>query len=89
MTDQVEYIELKLIAERLRQLRKSHGHSNYESIAYELNMSRSAYWRLESGKNFELKTLIKICRLLGVTLSEFFDGINFPKPVKKVKKSRV
>jgi hypothetical protein len=41
-------------------------------------MSRSAYWRLETGANFELKTLIKICVLLGVTLEEFFVGIKQP-----------
>jgi len=41
-------------------------------------MSRSAYWRLETGANFELKTLIKICRLLNVSLEEFFQGITIP-----------
>ena len=52
---------------------------NYEHIAFELNMSRSAYWRLESGANFELKTLIRICTLFQITLAEFFEGISFPK----------
>ena len=66
------------IAERLRQLRKEKGYNNYEHIAFELGMSRSAYWRLETGANFELKTLIKICTLLGVTLEEFFVGIKQP-----------
>ena len=70
--------ELMAIAERLRQLRKEKGYNNYEHIAFELGMSRSAYWRLETGANFELKTLIKICTLLGVTLEEFFRGIKLP-----------
>jgi transcriptional regulator with XRE-family HTH domain len=70
--------ELKAIAERLKQLRKLKGYKNYEHIAFELGMSRSAYWRLETGANFELKTLIKICTLLGVTLEEFFVGIKQP-----------
>jgi hypothetical protein len=48
-------------------------------IAFELNMSRSAYWRLEPGANFELKTLIRICELFKITLAEFFEGIAFPK----------
>ena len=55
------------------------GYKNYEHIAFELNMSRSAYWRLESGANFELKTLIRICKLFKITLAEFFEGIAFPK----------
>lgn len=70
--------ELKAIAERLKELRKAKGYSNYEHIAFELGMSRSAYWRLESGANFELKTLIKICRVLKISLEEFFKGIDIP-----------
>jgi transcriptional regulator with XRE-family HTH domain len=70
--------ELKAIALRLKELRKSKGYSNYEHIAFELGMSRSAYWRLETGANFELKTLIKICKLLEVSLEDFFKGINIP-----------
>jgi transcriptional regulator with XRE-family HTH domain len=71
--------EYQAIAERLKELRKAKGFSNYEHIAYALEMSRSAYWRLETGVNFELKTLIKICRLLDITLEEFFKGIDMPK----------
>ena len=71
--------ELNAIALRLKELRKAKGYSNYEHIAFDLEMSRSAYWRLETGVNFELKTLIKICRLLKVSLEEFFKGIDIPK----------
>lgn len=78
--------EFKQIAARLNELRKAKGYTNYEHIAFELGMSRSAYWRLEQGVNFELKTLIKICKLLEVTLEEFFKGIDSPKPARKKKK---
>lgn len=71
--------ELKAIAIRLKDLRKAKGYNNYEHIAYELGMSRSAYWRLEQGNNFEIKTLIKICIVLDLTLEEFFKGIELPK----------
>jgi transcriptional regulator with XRE-family HTH domain len=71
--------ELKAIAMRLKELRKAKGYANYEHIAFDLEMSRSAYWRLESGANFELKTLIKICRLLQITLEDFFEGIKLPE----------
>lgn len=70
--------EYEAIASRLKELRKEKGYSNYEHIAFELGMSRSAYWRLESGVNFELKTLVKICKLLNITLEEFFKGIDVP-----------
>ncbi|SCY25455.1 helix-turn-helix domain-containing protein [Flavobacterium caeni] len=77
--------ELNAIAERLKQLRKEKGYSNYEHIAFDLGMSRSAYWRLETGANFELKTLIKICTVLGVSLEEFFKGIDIPRKVSTEK----
>lgn len=70
-TTNAEFPEFDLIAARLRELRKSKGYANYEHIAFDLGMSRSQYWKLESGSNFELKTLIKVCRLLSVTLEEF------------------
>jgi transcriptional regulator with XRE-family HTH domain len=70
--------ELNAIANRLKELRKEKGYKNYEHIAFALEMSRSAYWRLETGANFELKTLIKICRLLDISLEEFFKGIQIP-----------
>lgn len=72
-------LEYQAIGLRLKELRKLKGYKNYEHIAYELNMSRSAYWKLEKGGNFEIKTLIKVCRLLGITLEDFFIGIDLPK----------
>lgn len=78
--------ELAFVSERLKELRKEKGFKNYEHIAFELGMSRSAYWRLESGENFSLKTLVKICKLLDVTLEQFFEGVNVPKSNKKKKK---
>lgn len=71
--------ELEAISFRLKELRKSKGFTNYEHIAFELGMSRSAYWRLENGANFNLKTLIKVLRVLNVSLEEFFNGITIPK----------
>ena len=70
--------ELIAIALRLKELRKATGYSIYEHIAFDLEMSRSAYWRLETGANFELKTLIKILKLLDISLEEFFQGIKIP-----------
>jgi transcriptional regulator with XRE-family HTH domain len=78
--------ELAFVSERLKELRKEKGFKNYEHIAFELGMSRSAYWRLESGENFSLKTLVKICKLLDVTLEQFFESVTVPKPIKKKKK---
>lgn len=79
MNEETDYsVTYKAIANRLKEIRKAKGYKNYEHIAFELNMSRSAYWRLESGANFELKTLIRICILFKITLAEFFEGVTFP-----------
>jgi transcriptional regulator with XRE-family HTH domain len=79
MNEETDYsVTYKAIANRLKELRKAKGYKNYEHIAFELNMSRSAYWRLESGANFELKTLIRICILFKISLAEFFEGVTFP-----------
>lgn len=75
-----EFPEFEMIAKRLREVRKSKGYNNYEHIAFDLGMSRSAYWKLESGSNFELKTLIKVCRVLDITLEDFFAGVKAPWP---------
>jgi transcriptional regulator with XRE-family HTH domain len=64
------------ISQRLKPLRKEKGYKNYEHFAYELGMSRSAYWRIEKGSNFEMKTLFRICKLLGITVQEFFTTPN-------------
>ena len=80
MEQKVDYSEFyKAIALRLKELRKSKGYKIYEYFAFDLNMSRSAYWRLESGANFELKMLIRICELFKITLADFFEGVHFPK----------
>ena len=45
----------------LRKLRTEMGYSSYESFAFEHNLSRIQYWRMEAGKtNYSIKTLIKV-----------------------------
>jgi transcriptional regulator with XRE-family HTH domain len=64
--------DFQWISKRLKELRKEKGFNNYEHFAYELGMSRSAYWRIEKGLNFEMKTLFRICKLLEISVQEFF-----------------
>ena len=64
--------DFQWISNRLKELRKEKGFKNYEHFAYELGISRSAYWRIEKGSNFEMKTLFRICKLLGISVQEFF-----------------
>ena len=77
MQEQEEFQQdFQWISQRLKQLRKEKGYKNYEHFACELGMSRSAYWRIEKGSNFEMKTLFRICKLLGITVQEFFTTPN-------------
>jgi DNA-binding XRE family transcriptional regulator len=64
--------DFEWISNRLKELRKLKGYKNYEHFAYELGMSRSAYWRIEKGSNFEIKTLLRICKLLDISIHDFF-----------------
>lgn len=81
--------ELLVVANRLKQIRKEKGYKNYEHIAYDLGMSRSAYWRLESGENFSLKTLLKICSHFEMTLAEFCEEIKVPEKSNRKNKSKI
>jgi hypothetical protein len=59
--------------ERLKELRKAKGYSNYEQFAYAFNINRVQYGRYEKGNNISLKTLVKILNCHGMSLSEFFS----------------
>ena len=66
---------LKQIGERLKYFRKKAGYTNYEYFAYENNISRPQYGKYEAGANIQLNTLIKILKAMGVSLEEFFKGV--------------
>lgn len=71
-----ESIYLKKVGERLKFFRKKAGYSNSEYFAYENNLSRPQYGKYEAGANIQLNTLIRILKLMNVTLEEFFTGFN-------------
>lgn len=59
---------------RLKVLRKEHGYSQ-ESFAQELNMSRQAISKWESGQGYpEMTTLIQISQIFGVTIDYLLKG---------------
>ena len=64
---------LTLFGERLKQLRKEKGFSNYEQFAYTYYFNRVQYRRYEKGCNISLKTLLKILSFHNMTQSELFD----------------
>ncbi|MCD8101165.1 MAG: helix-turn-helix domain-containing protein [Alistipes sp.] len=66
---------LKKIAEKLKELRKDKGYKSAEIFAYDNNLSRVSYWRIENGFNITMKTLIKLLDIHRISLSEFFSDI--------------
>jgi transcriptional regulator with XRE-family HTH domain len=64
---------LKDIGNKLAELRKKKGYTSHESFAYDHDIPRMHYWRIENGKtNITLRSLIRILAIHKITLQEFF-----------------
>lgn len=71
----------KRIGQRLTQLRKTKGYTSYETFAYDYEIPRMQYWRLEKGKaNITLKSLVRLLHIHKMTIDEFFAAL--PKELK-------
>ena len=69
---QVEKL-LEDIGKKLTYLRKKKGYSSYETFAYDFDLPRAYYWRMEKGKvNITVKSLHKILAIHKITMEEFF-----------------
>lgn len=64
--------QMQNLGNRLRELRKEKGYSNYELFAYENGISRSQYGKYEKGSDIRFTTLIKVVDALGLSLKDFF-----------------
>ena len=70
--------QLVKIGEKLAELRRQKGYTSHETFAYDYEMSRVQYWRIEKGKtNLTLKSLMKLLEIHNINLKEFF--ISLPK----------
>ena len=58
---------------RIKTLRKQKGYTSYESFAYEHDIHRVQWGRYEQGQDLYVSTLARITKVLGVSLSEFFE----------------
>jgi len=72
------------IGDKVTDLRKKKGYSSYENFAYDHDIPRMQYWRVENGKtNLTLKTLHKVLSIHDLTIEEFF--VQLQKETKKSK----
>lgn len=72
-----EIIELnKKVAQRIRQLRIDSGYSSYETFAFDKEINRVQYWRIENGENITIRTLLKILKIHNISLADFFKDFS-------------
>ena len=64
---------LQEIGQKLTQLRKDKGYSSHENFAFDYNLPRVQYWRMEKGKaNLTIKTLRNLLTIHQLTVEDFF-----------------
>lgn len=61
------------IADKIKALRIQKGYTSHENFAWDYDINRVQYWRIEKGSNITIKTLLTILDIHGVSLSDFFQ----------------
>ena len=64
-----------LIAGKIKTLRKEKGYTSYETFAFDYNINRVQYHRIEKGQNITLKTLINVLKIHNLTIQDFFKDL--------------
>lgn len=71
--------QLECLGERLKQIRKGKGYSNYEHFAFRHDINRSQYGRYEKGGDLRFSSLLRVLEALDISLKDFFaEGFDFP-----------
>lgn len=63
------------IAQKLKQMRLDKGYTSYETFAWEHEINRVQYWRIEKGSNITLTSLMKVLDIHKVSMKDFFADI--------------
>ena len=63
------------VSQKIKDLRVKRGYTSAENFAYDNELNRVQYWRVESGANVTLKTLLKILDIHKISLEEFSKGL--------------
>lgn len=66
----------ELIAQKIKQLRIDAGYSSAENFAYDNELNRVQYWRVERGANITLATLFKVLDIHKISLADFFNSLS-------------
>jgi hypothetical protein len=63
------------IGEKLKKLRIKKGYPAYDYFAFEHNISRVLYWRMEKGTNFTIGSFLKVLKAHDLSMKDFFKDI--------------
>ena len=67
---------LKRIGLKLAELRRQKGYTSHEDFAFDHDLPRVQYWRIEKGKtNITMKSLMRLLAIHKVTAEEFFQAL--------------
>jgi hypothetical protein len=66
---------LSKIGERLRELRKGAGYKSYENFAFDNELNRVQYGRMEKGANMTIASIMRVLDVHKVSLEDFFKGL--------------
>lgn len=77
MTDNKDHHKIIVkIASKIKRLRIQRGYTSYETFAYDNELPRVQYWRMEKGTNFTIKNLLKILDIHQISIEEFFSDLD-------------
>ena len=63
------------IAQKIKKMRIDKGFTSYEHFAWEHEINRVQYWRMEKGSNITFSSLLKVLDIHKISLKEFFQDI--------------
>jgi transcriptional regulator with XRE-family HTH domain len=64
---------LERIGAKLTELRKQKGYTSHEDFAYDYEIPRVQYWRIEKGRtNLTIKSLCRLLAIHKLTIEDFF-----------------
>ena len=69
-------LRVQKIADKIKKLRIEKGYSSHENFAWDNNLSRVQYWRIEKGSNITIKTLLSILDIHKISLKDFFKDMD-------------
>ncbi len=66
---------IQKIAKKIKTLRIEKGYVSSEFFAWEHQIPRVQYWRMERGTNFTIKNLLRILDAHDMSMEEFFKDL--------------